>query len=234
MRLYIIRHADPDYENDTITPAGHLEAQALARRLATEGIDRIYCSPKGRALHTMRYTADMLQMPYLIEDWMKELSDWRTEETPWGQLMAWDVPGEIIRHQDPLPTYNTWHHVLHLENPMFQERFTWVKQQSDEFLEHLGYKREDGRYRCIKANRLKIAVFCHNGLGLTWLAHLLEIPLALMWSGFWLATTSVTTILFDERSEEWAVPRCLGLSDVSHLYEARLPLRTSGIKANFY
>lgn len=24
MRLYIIRHADPDYEHDTITPARHL------------------------------------------------------------------------------------------------------------------------------------------------------------------------------------------------------------------
>lgn len=30
MRLYIIRHADPDYPNNTITPEGHLEAQALA------------------------------------------------------------------------------------------------------------------------------------------------------------------------------------------------------------
>ncbi len=29
MRLYIIRHADPDYPNNTITPEGHLEAQAL-------------------------------------------------------------------------------------------------------------------------------------------------------------------------------------------------------------
>lgn len=28
MRLYIIRHADPDYPNNTITPAGHLEAKA--------------------------------------------------------------------------------------------------------------------------------------------------------------------------------------------------------------
>ena len=49
MRLYIIRHADPDYENDTITPAGHLEAQALSVRLKGEGINKIFCSPAGRA-----------------------------------------------------------------------------------------------------------------------------------------------------------------------------------------
>ena len=34
MRLYIIRHADPDYKNDTITVFGHKDAQALAKRLA--------------------------------------------------------------------------------------------------------------------------------------------------------------------------------------------------------
>ena len=32
MRLYIIRHADPDYPNRTITEKGHLEAQSLAKR----------------------------------------------------------------------------------------------------------------------------------------------------------------------------------------------------------
>lgn len=40
MRLYIIRHGDPDYANDTITPAGHREAQALAQRMAAQGLDR--------------------------------------------------------------------------------------------------------------------------------------------------------------------------------------------------
>lgn len=84
----------------------------------------------------------------------------------------------------------------------------------------------------LQPNRAKIAVFCHGGLGLTWLAHLLEIPLPLVWSGFWLPPSSVTTVLFDERSPQWAVPRVVGLGDVSHLYEAGLPVQPSGIKAN--
>lgn len=45
MRLYIVRHAEPDYPNNTITPSGHLEARALARRFAHQGLDRIYISP---------------------------------------------------------------------------------------------------------------------------------------------------------------------------------------------
>src|SRR3569833_1782620 len=73
MRLYIIRHADPDYPNNTITAAGHLEAAALAERLATEGLTHIYASPLGRAVHTMRYTADKIGLPHTIEEWTQEL-----------------------------------------------------------------------------------------------------------------------------------------------------------------
>jgi hypothetical protein len=43
----------------------------------------------------------------------------------------------------------------------------------------------------------------------------------------------VTTVLFDERSPEWAVPRCIGFCDVSHLYAAGLPVQPRGILANF-
>ncbi|MGN6699643.1 MAG: histidine phosphatase family protein, partial [Thermomicrobiales bacterium] len=81
--------------------------------------------------------------------------------------------------------------------------------------------------------RDRIAVFCHNGSAQTWLAHLLAIPLTLFWSSFWLAPSSVTTVLFDERSTDWAVPRCLSVGDLSHLYAAGLPAQPKGILANF-
>ncbi len=60
MRLYIIRHADPDYANNTITPDGALEADALSKRLAKVGFDWIYSSPLGRAIDTMNYTAERI------------------------------------------------------------------------------------------------------------------------------------------------------------------------------
>ncbi len=96
MRLYIIRHADPDYPNNTITAQGRREAEALAKRLATVGLNRIYSSPLGRALDTMRYTADRLGLEPTVEEWTAELSEWRLDQTPWGRLAAWDIPGEIV------------------------------------------------------------------------------------------------------------------------------------------
>ena len=60
MLLYIIRHGDPIYEIDSLTERGKLQAEALAERLACAGIDRIFCSPMGRAKMTAEPTCKRL------------------------------------------------------------------------------------------------------------------------------------------------------------------------------
>lgn len=233
MRLYIIRHAEPDYENDTITPEGRFEAKALAERLSKHGLDRIYCSPLGRARHTMEYTSQLLGIEPVIEEWTEEI-DLTVEQPPWGRLLFCDVPGEIIRSNDQYMDNKTWHKKEPFNSTEFQVKFESLKKYSDDFISRQGYERDGGCYRCLMPNRDKIAVFCHAGFGLTWLAHLLGVCPTLMWAGFWLPPSSVTTVLFDERSNEWAVPRCIGLGDISHLYKAQLSVKACGIKANFY
>jgi probable phosphoglycerate mutase len=52
MKILIIRHAEPDYENNTITEKGWREAHMLAERLAKLPISDVYVSPMGRAQHT--------------------------------------------------------------------------------------------------------------------------------------------------------------------------------------
>ncbi len=232
MRLFIIRHADPDYPNNTITPAGHLEARALSVRLAKLGLDHIYSSPLGRAVDTARYTADTLRKPVTIEPWTAELGHCVAELDLGGRACVWDVPGEHIRERSPYATHETWHEHRYFAAPLIRSTFEELRTASDAFLSRHGYERVEGRYRIVRANREKVAVFCHGGLGLFWLSHLLEIPLPLMVSGFHLPPSSVTTVLFDERSATWAVPRCTGVGDVSHLHAAGLPIQPAGIKAN--
>jgi broad specificity phosphatase PhoE len=233
MRIFLIRHADPDYPNDNITPAGHLEAAALAQRMKKLGLDRIYVSPLGRAIATMRYTADLLRMSHTVQPWTAELSQCRLTLEPWGKQCVWDTPGELIREHEPMVSREDWHrHALFRDHPLFLETFQHLQKSSDAFLAQLGYERIGGRYRIVRPNREKIALFCHGGFGLWWLAHLLEIPLPLMWAGFHLPPSSVTTILFDERSDQWATPRCTAVGDTSHLYGAGLPVQPAGIKAN--
>src|SRR3954467_2331630 len=200
MRLYLIRHADPDYANDTITPAGHLEAAALAERFASHGLHRIFCSPLGRARATAKYTCDLLHMEPVIEPWLAELAGCTIERSPWGKMTAWDCPGEVVRAVAVESRRLDETFFAETYTPTVRERFDEVIRSSDDFLARLGYARDGGRYRIVEPNKLRVAIFCPGGFGLTWLAHLLEIPLPLMWSGFWLPPTSVTTILFDERS----------------------------------
>jgi probable phosphoglycerate mutase len=229
MKILIIRHAEPDYPNHTITAAGHAEAQALAAKLARERIDRIYCSPVNRALHTMRYTAERLGLEPVIEPWTRELS-WHAFDAQGEKMAAWNIPGEQARASLPTAGRGTWEEQTPYRD--FAAQYEQLQADSDAFLRRHGYERVGGRYRILRPNRETIAVFCHLGFGLTWLSHLLELPFPLMWCGFWLPPSSVTTVLFEERSPEWAVPRCLGLGDVSHLHMAGLSVSTAGLLGN--
>lgn len=231
VRLFIIRHADPDYANNTITPAGHLEAKALSRRLEKMGLDRIYCSPLGRAVDTMRYTADAVGIEPIIAPWTAELA-WANTESQFGPGAAWDVHGHILRGLQPEWRRDDWHQAAPFAHPDFRAGVDDVHKNSDAFLSELGYHREGEVYEVRKGNREKVAIFCHAAFGMTWISHLLNIPVPLVWMGFFLPPSSVTTILLDERIPEIAVPRCLGLGDISHLYAEGLPMQPSGIKAN--
>lgn len=234
MRLYIVRHGDPDYEHDTITEEGHREAQALSKRFAKTGLTRIYTSPMGRAKATMRYTADRLGLPWAVEDWTHEIGGFDFHESPWGDLTAWDIPSEIMRSSADGDNRETWDWKTELEKLNFEGYLRQLQRKSDDFLGRQGYVREGNRYRITRQSEDKVAVFCHGGFGLTWISCLLNIPLPVMWGGFWMPPTSVTTILFDCRVPGYASPRCIGFADVSHLYAEGLSVLPRGIKANFY
>lgn len=229
MKIYLIRHAEPDYPNNTITAAGHLEAQALADFLQHAGIDRIYSSPINRAVHTMQYTADLLGIEPVIETWTSELS-WQAPDEQGDLKAAWNIPGEKVRASQPYPDHGFWPGQAPYKD--YVNLYNTIKTDSDDFIQRHGYTREDGRYRIDASSKETIAVFCHMGFGLTWLSHLLELPFPLVWSSFWLAPSSITTILFEERSKQWAVPRCIGLGQVTHLHKADLRVSTSGLMAN--
>lgn len=232
MRIYLIRHADPDYKNRTITDAGHLEAKALAKRLESEGINRIFVSPLRRAIHTMEYTAELLGLEYEVLDWVKEIGEFGVDKEVFGASTAWNIPGETMRRR-PRFDQDNWYNLPPFDDPKFRRTYMELVRNSDLFFENCGYRRKDGVYEIESPNRDRIAVFCHAGFGMTWLAHILDLPVPLCWSGFFLAPSSVTTILFDERNDKTATPRSLCIGDTSHLLAAGLPVQPAGIIANY-
>ena len=228
MRIYILRHGDPNYADDALTPRGIPEAKALANFMKHEQVDELYASPRGRAQETASYTANLMGKTFTTEDWTTELQ-------PLCQhgYCEWDAHGHDIRNDDYLSDMHAYDKVPTIDPAWLESIHTTIRKDSDTFLAKLGYVRENGVYRVTRPNTKRIAMFCHGGFGSAWVATLLEIPLPLMWSGFFMHTTSVTCILFDERKPGIAVPRCLYYGALPHLYHEGIEPSQSGIKANY-
>ncbi len=234
MRIYLIRHGDPDYANDTLTPRGHEEAQALAAYLADQHIRMLFCSPLGRARDTARHVARALGMEPVVEDWTREMQGCALPGTDW---VHWNIPGEQVRQPAYMDNTADWRAIPAFDGMPLDEQVNGITRHSDLFLARLGYAREGGIYHITPtatdaSGRNRIALVCHGGFGVTWLAHLLAIPVPLMWTGFFLRTTSVTTILFEERTPGIAVPRCIGLGEMAHLHRRGIEPGNSGFTAN--
>ena len=72
MLLYFIRHGDPTYDPDELTPLGIRQAEALSKRLAESGIDRIFASTSNRAVQTAKPLAEITNKPITELDWCFE------------------------------------------------------------------------------------------------------------------------------------------------------------------
>lgn len=72
MKLLIVRHGDPDYSIDSLTPKGWHEAELLKNRLTKLDVAAFYCSPLGRAKDTSKATLNALGRTAEIFDWLRE------------------------------------------------------------------------------------------------------------------------------------------------------------------
>ena len=61
MKILLVRHAEPDYTIDSLTPKGRREAELLSRRLCKLDVKNFYVSPQGRARDTASYTLNKLR-----------------------------------------------------------------------------------------------------------------------------------------------------------------------------
>ena len=76
MLLYFIRHGDPCYNPDSLTPLGHRQAEAIGRRLSVHGIDKIYSSPMVRAMQTAQPASELLTQEINVLDFASEQHAW--------------------------------------------------------------------------------------------------------------------------------------------------------------
>ena len=210
MILHIIRHADPDYEHDTITPFGHQEAQALAQWLDNTEIHRIYTSPMGRAIATASYTCQRKNIQPEILPWTAE---------------SWDYMQPFTRDSHCEYRFSTTEGVTDYVDFAETDRMPSIRRlisSSDELIASLGYRRQGIFYEITAPNDETVAVFCHGGFGSAWIAHLLGYPPALGFSSLTMNTSSVTTFSFHNNDSGYTRPSLVRLNDVRHIQQAGL------------
>ena len=226
MLLYIIRHGDPIYVTDTLTERGKLQAEAVGKRIFDSKIDRIFSSPMGRARMTAEPACRLLGLPCNIEEWTHEIEDERLTPFPDGvRKSVSNVQNTyfVEKGNRDLPYDRTF------ECPGFNESdmssaVAYIEKHGKEFLERLGYREENGVYRILRNNEEKVALFCHAAFTRAWLSVLLHVPVHMMWASFNITHTGVTILEFKNNANGITAPRCLCLSDLSHLYAQGLDL----------
>ena len=233
MRVYLARHADPDGSRDGLTPQGEREAESLAARLKAERIDHLYCSITGRSLETAERISQRTGLPVRREPWLMEPHHLRIRQHG-RTYMMWDTFGETVRAHSPLPEGEAWFRVPPFDAPEVAATWAEFQRDCDALTAAHGYVREGARYRIERRSDERVAVISHNGTVLLFIAHLLALPLPLVWCGFYNCPSSLTTILFEEHSDRWAAPRALCVADTSHLKTAGLEPQPRGMGAGFY
>lgn len=220
MKILLIRHGDPNYENDSLTEKGKKEAAMLASRLINEKIDYAYVSPLGRARETAAPTLAAKGMEEICHDWLREFSDCRIVRPDLGgpSPVCWDwLPEDWTKYED-FYRYDKW---FDQDNMAAADAWKYAKEVFDgidELLAKHGYVHKGHVFEARRANDDTIALFCHFGVGCLIIGYLLGISPMPLWQGLVAAPTSVTTIVTEERREGTASFRMSCYGDTTHLY----------------
>lgn len=219
MKILIVRHADPDYSIDSLTPKGRVEAELLSRRLCGLDIKDFYVSVLGRAKDTAQYTLEKMGRSATECEWLKEFSPRITKPNK-GDTIVWDWLPKDWTSSDDFYSNEKWYDSPEMVEGKVKEEYLRVAGELDKLIAKHGYERDGRYYKAVNANEDTIVLFCHFGVECVLLSHLLGISPMPLWHGFCAAPSSVTTVVTEEREKGIASFRVSCFGDVSHLYIA--------------
>ena len=220
MRLLLIRHGDPDYEHDDLTPVGKREAALLAPRIAPMKVRDYFCSPLGRARATAAPTLQLAGRRAEECGWLRESSPRINRPDRENASVSWDwLPQDWLADPRFLDR-QAWR-----DNEVFRagrvgEEYDRVVGAFDALLARFGYERDGFFYRVREANEDTLVFFCHFGVSCVLMSHLMNCSPMVLWHGLVMAPSSVTVIATEERRPGIAAFRTSRVGDVSHLYVA--------------
>ena len=228
MLFFYIRHGDPIYNPDSLTVLGEKQADALAKRLAVYGIDRVYSSSANRAIQTAKPTCDLLKKEMEIVDFANEIYAWNELTIEKNGKRTWLFRDEetkmIFARDDVISLSHKWYE--HEEFIQYKSGIDRISEETFRFFKSLGYEhiKNVGKYKVLKPNNERIAFFAHQGFGIAFLSEILDIPYPMFANHFNICHTGMTVIEFKEQNG-FAIPNVLTLSSDSHIYREGLPTK---------
>ncbi len=231
MLLFYVRHGDPIYDPDSLTPLGERQAEEVAKRLAAYGIDEIYASSSERAKLTAKPTCELVKKEMKILDWCNEghaAREFFCENKEGKRSWCFYISEyrDLFNSREVRDLGMRWYTHPAFANTRFGEGVERISKECNAFMAQLGYVHDEERcgYVAQQPNERRVALFAHQGFGLAFLSILLDIPYPLVSTHFNMSHSGVTAIHFPEQ-EGLIYPCVLQLSNDSHLYRAGLPTK---------
>jgi probable phosphoglycerate mutase len=232
--FYYIRHGDPIYNPNSLTPLGERQAEAVAKRLGLYGLDKIYSSTSNRAILTAKPTCEILKKE-------SELLDFSNESYAWRDLTIENDNGSktwLFENQKMIELFNSkeirdlgdrWFDHPAIKEYNYEKGINRIYDEADAFFKELGYEhiRHTGKYIVNKSNDQRVALFAHQGFGLAFMSCLLDIPYPMFSTHFDMCHSGMTVIEIREENG-YTVPKILTFSSDSHIYREGLPMRYNG------
>ena len=219
MILFYMRHAEPIYNPDSLTPLGEQQAEALAKRLSLYKIDKIYSSSSNRAIQTAKPTAELLKKEIEILEFANENLAWKEFSIERAGKRRW-----IFQDPQAKQLFAGESEASSQNAPIdYQKGIDRIYSDTFEFMKGLGYEhiKNTGRYKVLRPNNERVAFFAHQGFGIAFLSVLLQIPYPVIANHFDLCHAGITAIEFKEEGG-YAIPKVLILSSDAHLYKEGL------------
>ena len=188
MKITIIRHADPDYEHNTLTPTGFKEVEALKKHFVLNNNATVYASPLNRA----KLTAEAISSNITICPWLKEFDHLIMLPNQNEKVITWDFLPSFYTSQKDLYDNDKYLDTEIFKSGNIKKYYQEVCSSLDELLSQHGYIRENNYYRVEKENEDEIILVCHFGMMSVLMSHLMNIPYVIIANTMCCPPTGIT------------------------------------------
>ncbi len=228
MKIVFVRHGEPDYSIDSLTPKGFIEAKLLGQYLSKIKNCDYYTSPLGRAKDTCYETTRLVGCEAEVLPWAREFHAQVDDAATGKKRIPWNLMPKDWTNRPLLFDKDKWVEDGLMATGDVAENYEEIKKGIDALLARYGYKREGNLYRCEEGSDKTIVIFCHLAMQMVAMGYLLGLAPAVMWHSFFVAPSGFSTLVTEEREAGYAAFRCREVGSTVHLALGNEPPSPSG------